>query len=209
MLHETEGFPGVATEIFQRQRVNRNPRDVDYSLTKWDEAARAQKAEEEVYNSLVRTFKSRVALLWSGLKMEKVLQVARESVQYDANQQRRLQPHLVEVDLTPSETDFYKMLGQDVAKIEQDVTALNDHLFSTAPVLPLNAVMGNLTPGLRAVKPVFQDITEEAQKTYRPGIEKRIKAVFKGKRTLTKDEVRASLTRYFISLLDKKDEHHL
>ena len=52
MLHETERFPGVATELFQHQRVGRNPRDVDYSLTRWDEAAMAQKAEEEVFNSL-------------------------------------------------------------------------------------------------------------------------------------------------------------
>ena len=45
-----------------------------------------------------------------------MLHVARESVQYDPNQQRRLQPHLVEVNLTPSEKDFYKMLSLDVDK---------------------------------------------------------------------------------------------
>ena len=118
MLHETEGFPGVATQLFQHQRVSRNPRDVDYSLTRWDEAAMAQKAEEEVFNSLVRTFEPRVALMWSGFKVDKVLHVARESVQYDANQQRRLQPHLVEVNLTPSEKDFYKMLSLDVDKTQ-------------------------------------------------------------------------------------------
>ena len=135
-------------------------------MDKWDEKAVAEMAEEKVYNSLLRTFKSRVALLCSGLKMEKVLQVARESVQFDANQQRRLQPHLVEVDLTQSEKDFYKMLGQDIVKIEQDVTNLTNLLFSSAtnPNLPLNAVMGNLTPGLRAVKPVFQDITAPLSK---------------------------------------------
>ena len=102
-----------------------------------DDAAMAQKAEEEVLNYLVKAFKPRVALMWSGLKVEKVLQVARESVQYDANQQRRLQPHLVEVELTPSETDFYKVLSLNVDKIQQDVTILTDHLFFTATTLDL------------------------------------------------------------------------
>ena len=206
MLQDIEGFPGLARERFRRQLASGTA--VDRRLDKWDEKAVAEMAEEKVYNSMVRTFQPRVALLWSGLKMEKVVKVARESVQYDANQERSRQPHLVEVHLTPSEINFYKVFGLDCAKIDQEVTTLTDHLFSTAtnPDLPLNAVLGNLTQALRAVKPVFQDITEEAQKTYRSSIEKKIKAVFKGRRTLTKDEVKASLTRYFISLLDKKDE---
>ena len=48
-------------KIFKRQRAKMSPRDVDHSLTKWDDAAMAGKAEEEVYNFIVKTFDSRVA----------------------------------------------------------------------------------------------------------------------------------------------------
>ena len=115
LLQDIEGFPGLARERFLRQLASGTA--VDRRLDKWDEKAVAEMAEEKVYNSLVRTFQPRVALLWSGLKMEKVLKVARESVQYDVNQERSRQPHLVEVHLTPSEINFYNLLGLDLSLI--------------------------------------------------------------------------------------------
>ena len=126
-LRDTEGFGTIASERFKKQVADKGGH-IDKGLQRWGQEALAEEAEAKVYDAVVKAFCNRTAHFFQGMKMESMFQVARESAYYDANQQRKVQPQMFEIDLTTTEVDLYKKLGIDVEKLHNEVVLFVDSL---------------------------------------------------------------------------------
>ena len=151
-LRQMEGFPEKGVEMFSRQVSGAGPRD--HNLQQWSQIALGEQAEEDVFNSLSKAFgkKEGASLLWNSLKTEQLFKVARESVVFEANQERKNNPTCLEVQLTASERQFFTMLDIDIPSLERDVNLLVFKLFSNCgPTATETEVLGNLTTALEEV----------------------------------------------------------
>ena len=202
-----EGFPEKGVEMFARQVSGAGPRD--HNLQQWSQIALGEQAEEDVFNSLSQAFgkKEGASLLWNSLKTEQLFKVARESVVFEANQERKNNPTCLQVQLTASERQFFTMLDIDIPSLERDVNFLVVKLFSNCgPTATETEVLGNLTTALEEVKPIFADLPPQGQKKYRNNLRDHLIKAFQKLLPVKKTDMEAYLMRYFLEHLQRNSE---
>ena len=121
-LNHIQGFPEEARIRFS---VQRGPKDRE-QMTKedWRKKALGDSSEAKTVRALETLFQSRPSLLLTGLKAERILQLARQSAKHSFNQSRAQDPHLFTVPLTPEERMLFEALGFDPQQIENEIKDL-------------------------------------------------------------------------------------
>ena len=107
-LNCTQGFPEEARTRFS---VKRGPKDRDSS-------------EAKTVRALETLFQGRTSLLLTGVKAERILQVARQSAKHSFAQSRKQHPHLFSVPLTKEERMLAEALGFEVPQLETQIKGL-------------------------------------------------------------------------------------
>ena len=132
-LRGIQGFPEEAKARFSRPAQGR-PRDSEQILKEqWRQRALGDSSEAKTFLALETLFQSRSCLLLSGVKVEGLLQVARQAAKYSWNQARKQNPHLFSVPLTTEERLLAEALGFEVTLLE---TQIKD-LLALTPTTPL------------------------------------------------------------------------
>ena len=101
----------------------------------WLTHALGDKAESDLFQALERECAGRPAVSWNGFEMRKLFLVAKETLKEERNQQKLLNPNLLEVPLTKGELELYRALGHDVKHLTDTVEDVLKKLFG--PVFSL------------------------------------------------------------------------
>ena len=94
----------------------------------WRKKALGDSSEAKTVRALETLFQSRPSLLLTGVKVENILRVVRESAKYSLSQSKAKYPHLFSVPLTIEERMLAEVLGVEVSQLE---TQMKDLLAST------------------------------------------------------------------------------
>ena len=88
-LSHIEGFPEEAQTRFSRP-LQKGPKDREQMMKEhWRQRALGDSSEAKTVCALETLFQSRPSLLLTGVKAERILQVARESAKFSLNQTRK------------------------------------------------------------------------------------------------------------------------
>ena len=104
----------------------------------WLTHALGDKAESDLFQALEKEFVGRPSVSWNGFEMRKLFLVAKETLKEKRNQQKLLNPTLLEVPLTNGELELYRALGHDVKHLTDTVEDVMKNLFGTAYSLKTN-----------------------------------------------------------------------
>ena len=130
--------------------------------------------------------------------------MAKESVRYDTNQRMRKMPHLLSVPLSQEERWLAEAEGKDVAQIEKEV----DDFLKIVPQNPDVSLKDLLAAvATKQVRPAFKQLDDVSKGKYRASLDRHVNQMYrKATGNLSTEEVRSSLTRYFLDLLHTNDE---
>jgi len=132
-LRRIQGFPKEAQTLFAHSK-QQGPKDREQkSREQWKKTALANLSEAKTFRALETLFQSRPSLMMSGVKAEKILQVARQSAKYSLTQSKRQNPHLFSVPLTKEERMLAEAFGFDLDHLEAQIKALIALTSSTLP----------------------------------------------------------------------------
>ena len=93
-LKQIQGFPEEARTRFSRSAQS-GPRDREQILREgWRQRSLGDSSEAKTFNALETLFQSQPSLLLTGVKVEGVLQVARQAAKYSLGQARKQSPQL-------------------------------------------------------------------------------------------------------------------
>ena len=203
-LKKSQGFPREAKTRFSRP-AQRGPKDREQkSEEQWKGAALGDLSEAKTFRVLETLFQSRPSLMMSGVKTEKILQVARQSAKYSVTQSKKQNPGLFSVPLTNEERMLAGAFGLDLEQLEAQIKELIALASSGADISKDDLVAAI---EMKTVRPAFEHLDEGQKGKYTNTLSKEIDLMFnKSKRKLSPDEVGHHLTRYFLNLVEKKDE---
>ena len=120
-LKGIQGFPEEARTRFSRSSQC-GPRDREHILREeWRQRALGDSSEAKTFRALETLFQSRPSLLLTGVKVERVLQVARQAAKYSLGQARKKSPQLFSVPLTTEERMLAEALGNDPQQLERQI----------------------------------------------------------------------------------------
>ena len=204
-LNHIQGFPEEARTRFS---VQRGPKDREQMLKEhWRQRALGDSSEAKTVRALETLFQTRPSLLLTGVKAERILQLARQSAKHSFNQSRVQDPHLFTVPLTKEERMLFEALGFGVLELEnqiKDLLALTPQTTSISRNNLLAAVNS------KSVRPGFQLLSDAEKSQYIKTLTREVNQMFnKSKRDLSPDEVANHLTRFFLNMVEKKDEFDL
>ena len=94
-LKQIQGFPEDTQTLFSRRPAESGPTEREEILKEeWRQRALGDSSEAKTFRSLETLFQSRPSLLLTGVKVEGVLQVARQAAKYSLGQARKQSPQL-------------------------------------------------------------------------------------------------------------------
>ena len=108
----------------KRQKKNDNADEAE-----WHSRAAGDQAESDLFHYLQKHFFGRPAMSYNGFQMGKVFKVAKETVKEEREKRRKQHINLLDVDLSNNEKILFKMLGQQISVLNQDVETIMVALF--------------------------------------------------------------------------------
>ena len=203
-LKGIQGFPEEAKARFSRPAQG-GPRDSEQILKEqWRQRALGDSSEAKTFRALETLFQSRPALLLSGVKVEGLLQVARQAAKYSLGQTRKQSPQLFSVPLTKEERMLAEALGFDLSLLEMQINDLLA-LTPTTPLISRNGLLAALKS--KTVRLGFHLLNDTEKSQYAQTMSKEVIRMFsKSNRDLSKDEVANYLSRFLLTIIEKKDE---
>ena len=204
-LKQTQGFPEEARMRFARPTPSGPVDREQISKEEWRKRVLGDSSEAKTFRSLESLFQSRPSLFLTGVKMERVLQVARQAAKYSLGQARKQSPQLFSVPLTTEERILSEALGSDPQELEREIKDL------ISLIRPLTAAISrkDLLTAVhsKSVKPGFHLLGDKEKSQYSKNLTREINNIFdKSKRDLSDHEVTNYLTRFLLNLAEKKDE---
>ena len=207
-LKHIQGFPEEARWRADMQTQKHvGLKDQEQALKEqWRKKALGASGETKTSQALERLFQARPSLLLNGIETEKMLRVARESAKYSFGQSKKQVPshlgHLV--SLTGEERLLADALGFDLAQLESEVNCLTA-LTPQTPNISRNDLLTSVT--LKKARPAFWLLEDGERSKYTKTLTRAVNQMYdKSKRDLSPDEIANFLTRFFLDLVEKKDE---
>ena len=109
-LKTTQGFPEGEPRKCPAQKRPRNQDQIH--MEHWQKKAVADLSEAKTFRALETIFQIRPSLLLTGVKTEKILQVARESAKYSLGQSKNKDPHIFSCALTTEERSLWQKYSE-------------------------------------------------------------------------------------------------
>ena len=171
----------------------------------WRKKALGDFSEAKVFEALESIFQRRASVMLTGVKVEKILQVARQAADHSLNKHKDKSnkfAHLFSIPLTTEERTLGDALDLNPSQLEKE----------TKELIALTAQTSNITQNdlqaavkTKKVKPGFYLLDEKNKDNCTKTLNREIKIMFeRSKRVLTPDEVENYLERSLLKVLEKK-----
>ena len=95
----------------------------------WLTHAVGDKAESDVFYDVEKQFRNRTAVSYNGFQLGSVFKVAKETIKDERNKRREQNNDILDVPLSNSEMDLYRLLGQDPTELTDCVDGIVKNLF--------------------------------------------------------------------------------
>ena len=174
-LNNIQGFPDKTKTQFLSP-VQKGPKGREQMMQEhWGQRALGDSSEAKTVCALETLFQSRPSLLLTGVKAERILQLARESAKFSFNQSRKQNPHLFGVPLTVEESMLADALGFDLRQLE---TQINDLLALTHQTTSISRNDLLAAVNSKSVRPGFHLLNDGEKSQYTKTLTREVNQMF-------------------------------